>query len=109
MAAATRLAAFREKYGSQPLEGAPIVMVPLPYNAAVPRFLQEVWEAYTHVVDPQLTPEQQREEFGMRYVDVMNLAFYNSANQIVWQGEMRPQALLLPDLRQRGRPRRRRD
>jgi hypothetical protein len=102
-AAATRVAAFREKYGAQPLEGAPIFMVPLPFKASVPRFLQEVWEAYTHAVDPTLTPDQQREEFGVRYVDVMNLAYYNSANQIVWQGEMRPQALLLPDVRQRGK------
>jgi hypothetical protein len=102
-AAATRLAAFREKYGAQALEGAPILTVPLPHNASVPRFLQEVWEAYTHAVDPTLTPEQQREEFGEHYVDIMNLAYYNSAGQIVWQGEMHPQALLVPSVRQRGK------
>jgi hypothetical protein len=100
-AAAERLTAFNEQYGAQSLEGAPVVLVPVPRGANLTRFLQKTWLDYSRVVDPELSEDEARQWYRSHYVDVMNMAWYNSAGQLVWEGEERPTSILLPELRQR--------
>lgn len=102
-AAATRLAAFKEKYGVQPLEGAPVLVVPLPRGTSLTRFLETTWAEYAHVADPEVDAEHTRERFKTHFVDVMNRAWYTPAGALAWEGDMAPTAILLPDLKQKGK------
>lgn len=102
-AAANRLADFRHNYEVEDLEGAPVYLVPLPRNKSVQRFIAQVWADYMRVFDPEMSDEQIRNQFELHYINVMNNAVYNSRGAIVWDGEMRPTAVILPSMKQRGR------
>lgn len=102
-AAAARLAAFKEKYAAQALEGAPILLVPLPRGTGLVRFLESTWAEYARVVDPEVDEEHIRERFAVQYVDVMNRAWYTSSGSLAWEGDMQPTAILLPDIKQKAK------
>jgi hypothetical protein len=101
-AAAGRLADFRHNYEVEELEGAPIFLVPIPGNKSVQRFIDQVWSDYMRVMDPDVSDEAIRHGFDLRYINIMNRATYNSRGRIVWNGEMRPTAVVLPSMKQRG-------
>ncbi|HZM16229.1 MAG TPA: ribosomal protein L7/L12 [Candidatus Krumholzibacteria bacterium] len=102
-AAATRFTAFKEKYGAQPLEGAPMLMVPLPRGSGFTHFLETTWEEYARVVDPAVEAANIRERFRIYYVDAMNRAWFTPAGSLAWEGDAHPTAILLPDIKQRGK------
>jgi hypothetical protein len=54
------------------------------------------------VMDPDVSDEAIRHGFDLRYINIMNRATYNSRGRIVWNGEMRPTAVVLPSMKQRG-------
>jgi hypothetical protein len=68
----------------------------------VQAFIREVWDAYTHTVDPNVPDEERRAWFSRYYADVMNRCWFNSAGTLLWQGEQRPSAVLMPEIKQRG-------
>ena len=102
-AAAARLATFKEKYAAQPLEGAPVLVLPLPRGTSLTRFLETAWSEYARVADPEVDMEHTRERFTTHFVDVMNRAWYTPAGALAWEGDMQPTAILLPDLKQKGK------
>ena len=102
-AAAARLAAFKEKHAVTTLEGAPVLVVPIPRGASLTRFLESTWAEYALVADPAVDAQHTRERFTTHFVDVMNRAWYTSAGTLAWEGDMQPTAILLPDLKQKGK------
>jgi len=100
-AAAQRLIDFDEKYKAEVLEGAQVVLVPVPRGANLTSFLQKVWLDYARIVKPEITDDEGRLWYRSHYVDVMNMAWYNSAGHLAWEGDLRPQSILLPELRQK--------
>ncbi|MFQ5601229.1 MAG: hypothetical protein ACE5G2_11845 [Candidatus Krumholzibacteriia bacterium] len=103
VATAERLAAFIEAYGAESAEGAPILVVRLPARSSVGRYLRQVWSDFARVIEPEVGADDQRAWFKRRYVDVMNRAWYDSAGGLVWEGEMRPEAILIPAAKQKGK------
>jgi hypothetical protein len=95
----TRLTEFMEKYHAEKTQGAPLFLIDLPANRSVPSFLQEVWDDYAQAVDPDITDTEKRDLFRLKYIDAMNLTWYNSKGQLVWKGEHRPHAIIVPELR----------
>lgn len=100
-AAAQRLIDFNEQYKAEVLEGAQVVLVPVPSGANLTRFLQNAWLDYARIVEPEITEDDAREWYHSHYVDVMNMAWYNSAGHLAWEGDLRPKSVLFPELRQR--------
>lgn len=101
-AVANRLQDFRIHYEAVSEPGNPVMSVPLPSREPVLGFIRTVWNDYAATIKPDATEEEKRSWFNRYYVDVMNRCWYNSAGTLVWQGEQRPFAVLLPELRQRG-------
>jgi len=94
-----RLAAFMDKYKAEKAQGAALFLIDLPSNRSVPNFLEEVWDDYAKTVDPKITEEGKRDLFRQKYIDAMNLTWYNSKGQMVYEGEHRPNAILVPELK----------
>ena len=101
-AAATRLQEFKTLYAVEAVPGSPIFTIPMASGQPVQAFIREVWDAYTHTVNPNAPDDEQRAWFSRYYADVMNRCWFNSAGTLLWQGEQRPTAVLLPEVKQRG-------
>jgi hypothetical protein len=95
----TRLIEFMEKYDAEKAQGAALFLIDLPQNRSVASFLDEVWSDYAKTVDPNITESGKRDLFRLKYIDAMNLAWYNDKGQLIWKGEHRPTAIIVPELR----------
>lgn len=89
-AAADRYKSFKEDYRTEPLEGLPLLAVPLPSGQPVRSFLERAWADYVQVIDPNATSDESITWFRQNYTDVMN------------DGPLRGRAILLPKLEQKG-------
>ena len=98
-----RITDFRAAHPHRNLEGAPVVLVEIPRGRNVTGFLSATWDEYVLAVEPHADADRKRLLFKLYYVDVMNRAWYNSRGNLVWEGENRPTAILLPSTRQRGK------
>ena len=87
-AVATRLSRFISRYSATPVQGAPILQVPLPSGVGVNEFVGRVWSDYAQMIDPRVTAEQRAQWFKQYYLDVMNDA------------TLRPTAILVPAVQQ---------
>jgi len=87
-ATANRYATFLRTYNATAIENSPLLQIPLPAGMGIVPFVQKLWPEYAHVVDPQLSADQEREWYRQYYIDVMN------------EGPLRPRAVLLPALEQ---------
>jgi hypothetical protein len=89
-AAANRFTDFQHRHTAEPLSGTPFLQVPLPHGAAVSNFVNQIWPEYARIVDPKATDAQMRDWYKGNFIDVMT------------EGPLRPKAILLPEIEQRG-------
>jgi len=94
-----RLANFMDKYKVVKAEGAPLIFIKLPNGRSTSDFLTEVWDDYAETFEPGIEESDKIDLFRLRYVDAMNQTWTNPAGKLVWQGEQRPNAILLPELK----------
>jgi len=89
-ATTNRYTEFNRLHGATPIEGVPLLSIPLPPGASVPALVQRLWTEYARVADPQVSARQESDWFRQFYVDVMN------------DGPLRGRAVLLPSMKQDG-------
>lgn len=83
-ATANRWASFVNQYGVQPIEGVPLLQLPLPGGVSATEYARRAWADYVLAIDPRTTPEQREQWYRQYYIEVMN------------DGPLRPSAILLP-------------
>ena len=94
-----RLAEFMNKYKAEKAQGASLFLIKLPDGRSPSTFLAEMWDDYAETVEPGIDQSGKLDLYRLRYVDAMNQTWANSQGKLVWQGEHRPNSVLVPELK----------
>ena len=97
--AINRFTAFMDKYKAEKVQGAPLFLIKLPASKSPAGFLEKVWDDYANTVEPEIIDADKMDLYRVSYIDAMNQMWPNSAGRLVWQGEHRPNSVVLPEFK----------